>query len=1128
MKKLLCCLLCLFLITATACSDAKKASVNKGDNLSDFEKAMNNGEWIAPYKETFNYSPLFDKSSPYSAVGENLIKKSSFDGAVVNKGGAITVDNWSEQGVWSDAYTVQSGVGVDGSAALRFYQAEAGESQTYARYLLNVESNTRYVLTAKLKSVNLSSPAIKVSGNETGALLGQTAGGFDDFWDEVSFVFDTGENKQVVITFLGNSENTEYINCLSGTSYLDDLCVYKTANTDIGRVEHDYRLDPTYSYGKWQGQTPSGYRWGISEMWWYNNAKVFSYNAVPTVYCPDSRYFYLSGRPKSGKVGYFGFEITWEWKLEKGYGYQFSFNMPFVGEDPDIITVNDKIVWTNAYDKYDTYIHKNGLVFEYVPTQDEYVRIRFICESGIERGKSTNCSRRILPPPNGNWTERSIICQRTDLLKAPNYTKYDLHKDTDFISCSETEGAKLLRSNIAASVAIDSIAEIPKVDYKVSDTIVYDLCLNILEDDCLEAAKRLKIDSLTFIPHQNKGTQNFEKWAKRAKSIGVKHMKLYTVMPLNDRGDYEFTQLITMAEKSPEALQKGLKATAEVANRWLELVPDGKVTICFCEMESWFGMWDKGIENTVLGTYAGYESVKDGGLQAYYTIQNYLKGANNTLLSMIDKREQACIMYNTSRAGFDLTNLVNSGADIIYSKGTNRSSYNITLASARGAGNSFDMEFGVGWDTYDRDYWYGFGNDAVRTGFLSLFHGGVDGIFNEIPCTSDKGGNVSTQGAAWLDGIRYAKTHPEVGKTVVNIGIVRGEGDDWFRCAGKSAAWEQSDTVYWTEMFNAFRMENVSTKWAAAAKTNLTGKSIPISDTYWNDYTLLDVIFADYCDSSGRTDMERVFTGTPYGPANIISDTTSLDKLMQYDTLMYCGRGQTITKEKIARLEEYVEKGGNLIIAAGQLKDADSKLVTDKFAGISLTKQKIVDGLPYTYIEGNSSAKKVKIVDRHKNGDPLALYSEFGKGTVTLFSGEYLTSYDADVTREVLTSYLEQNTAVTFSKNAKYIEYTPNIKGKSLVIPFINQGRGFYPSGNGKDNGVYNGNVAVDLSKFGLKSDNIEVYRVLQNIDGTKAVELTKIDFKVEKNTVIFNINVPILDEIVIGPKGQAEKDFFS
>ena len=1133
MKKLLCCLLCLSLLTVSACSNSQKASVTDNQGVSSLEESIGNGNWVASYEETFDYEPLYAENSPYKAVGENLIKKSSFDGASVIKGGSLVADNWSEQGVWSEAYTVVSGVGVDESAALRFHQAENGESQTYARYLLNVESNTTYVLTAKLKTVNLSNPALRVMGFESSKLLGQTAGGYDDFWEEVSFTFNSGEETQVVITFYGNAEDTRYNNCLSGTSYLDDLCVYKTASNDTESSLPNYRLDPTYSYDKWSGQSPSGWKWGVSEFWWYSNARVFSYNAVPTVNSPNSSYFSVSGRPKADKVGYFGFEITWETKLEKGYAYQFAISMPFMGENPDIITVNDKIVWEEAYNtvdvySYEVYTYDNAITFEYVPEQDEYARIRFICETGIERGESTNCSRRILPEPNGDWSTTHFLCRRTALMKSPEYKKYDLHKDTEFQVCSDTDAAKMLKSSILESVDIEDIEEVPKVDYEVSDMTVYEMCLNIMFDDCLEAVKKLGIDTLTYIPQTKKGDTNFEEWAQRAISGGVKNLKLYTVMPYNNNGEYVFTQLITMINESLDTVEEGIKATATVANRWLELVPDGTVTICFCEMESWFGMWNKGIENTALASLAGYESIQEGGIDAYYTVQEYLKGVNEELLSQIKEKDKVFIMHNSSRAGFDLTNLVKTGTDEIYNKGTNRANYNITVANARGAGNSFDLPYGVGWDTYDRDYWYGYSNNAILTGFLSIFHSGVDGIFNEIKVTNDTDKKISAQGAAWLDGIRYAKTHPSVGESVVDIAVVRGEGDEWYRLTAISSSWEQSEYVNSEEMNRAFKMETIPTKWAAAAKVNATGKSVQVKDTYLGDFTLLDVIFTDYCDENGRTNMQSVFTGTPYGAANIISDTTSLEKLMQYKTLIYCGRGQTITEETVKKLEEYVSRGGNLVIAAGQLKDADSSLVVDEFAGIALKKQKIVDGLPYTYIEGTENAKSVEIIERHKNGDPQALYAEFGKGSVALFSGEYLTAYDAEVTREVIAGYLESNTAVKFSKNADYIEYTPSIKGESVVIPFINQGRGYYPSGNGTDHGVYNGNVAVKLDRFGLDADNIEVYRVLQSIDGTMPVELTEMDYTVEDNTVIFNINVAVLDEVVIGPKGQAESDFFS
>ena len=53
-------------------------------------------------------------------------------------------------------------------------------------------------------------------------------------------------------------------------------------------------------------------------------------------------------------------------------------------------------------------------------------------------------------------------------------------------------------------------------------------------------------------------------------------------------------------------------------------------------------------------------------------------------------------------------------------------------------------------------------------------------------------------------------------------------------------------------------------------------------------------------------------------------------------------------------------------------------------------------------------------------------------------------------------------------------------------------------------------------------------YRVNQKIDGTEALTLSPVKFKTEGNTVVFAIDVSIIDEIVIGPKGQVEKDFFN
>ena len=44
MKRLLCCLLCLSLLTVTACSDKQKALVDANGNTSDIEASIANGD----------------------------------------------------------------------------------------------------------------------------------------------------------------------------------------------------------------------------------------------------------------------------------------------------------------------------------------------------------------------------------------------------------------------------------------------------------------------------------------------------------------------------------------------------------------------------------------------------------------------------------------------------------------------------------------------------------------------------------------------------------------------------------------------------------------------------------------------------------------------------------------------------------------------------------------------------------------------------------------------------------------------------------------------------------------------------------------------------------------------------
>ncbi len=1122
MRRILYAILCLMLCVAIcACGTQQASSPTDTD-----EQTRAGGYWSADYDETFNYKPLYAVSSPYSAVGSNLVPNSSFDGCSVQRGGGNAVGAWVAHGAFDTAYSVTSD-GVDGSACLTYNRAQQGRSASYASIVVEVKPETTYVLTAKMRSQNMSNPMISVVGLDDDSFISEIAAGIDDYWEDASCSFYSGANSSVQIRFIGNAYEYDFRECVSGVGYLDDLCLYETGGQSAEIVPDKYRMDDSsYRYEKTSGW--SAWKWGVSELYWYNNARVFSYNSIVDVWCPNSSYFTVSGRPKEGQIGYFGFEYHWEHQLEKGYAYQFNMQMPQTGEDPDFITVNDKIVWTNNNDGLVEYAGKKTITFEYVPEKNEYVRIRFICETGIQRGESTACARRLLPPPYGNWSEQPMTCYRTATLSVPDYVKYDFHKNTEFIACDAEETALMLRPEIDAPIDGDEIEDIPDVDYKVSDIAIMDEA-NVIWDGVGEVVGRLGVDCLVYAPQDKRENVKFDDWAKKAIEAGVDHAVIYTVMPRSytvesaDEGEYIFTQVVNMMS-SEEELDIGLTATSECVNRWLELVPDGKVTVVFCELESHFGAWTSNdFAKTNLASFPGFEGVAEGGVNAYRLASQFLEKVHTDLKAKLTKPDQVEFLSNSSRACFDLNNLAVESCDIIVGKGTSRCNHNIVTAIARGTAETKGIRFGQVWDTFDRDYHYGITNDAIVSGFLSMFHNGVDLILSEVGTMNNTEKSLNNQALGWYDGVRYVRTHPQVGETQVKIGILRGEGDEWVKLAAKSAAWEQNINFSSREMLDAFSKSTVLSKWQKAAAVYRTGKQVAVADTYLGDFALLDVVFTNW-GNGAQTDMQRQLTGTPYGPANFLRDSISLEQMKKYDTLIYCGRGQTITEEAIKNLEEYVKQGGNLIMAVGQLKDEECKLVTDSFMGVSLTKQKTVESVPYYYLESEDA----EIIERHKNGDPQALMVTYGEGRCALFSGEYLSSYDTEVVRETIAGILDENKNVYFSKKADYIEYTPNIKGESLVLPFINQGRGLFPSGNGKDHGVWTGNVAVDLTDFGLKADEVEVYRVNQKADGSEALTMTEIDFEIEDNSVVFAIEVALIDEIVIGPKGQAESDFFS
>ena len=190
--------------------------------------------------------------------------------------------------------------------------------------------------------------------------------------------------------------------------------------------------------------------------------------------------------------------------------------------------------------------------------------------------------------------------------------------------------------------------------------------------------------------------------------------------------------------------------------------------------------------------------------------------------------------------------------------------------------------------------------------------------------------------------------------------------------------------------------------------------------------------------------------------------------LSGYDVVLYFGRGDGTTPEEIAALESYVAQGGRLVIAAGQLRGLDDRIPVDRFCGVPLAGDaRLPDGTIYSKL---GPAESATLLSQLESGHPAALSVPFGEGRGWLFSGEWVTYWNDAVAARTCGDALAGAEWLTFGPVCEWLEYHVRRKAGCWVLPIFNHGRGFYPSGNGPDHGVWTGRVVVDLAKLELTS----------------------------------------------------------
>jgi hypothetical protein len=845
-----------------------------------------------------------------------------------------------------------------------------------------------------------------------------------------------------------------------------------------------------YPWKTWAGSQIC-WLWGIGELWWYNSAEVFAYKSKIDYRGEDSSVFWIEG--KGDKDGVFGVSFDWGKSLDKKFIYQFQ--IAIQDSLPDYVLINGQRVWEKDNGIYEDQYMK----FTYVPQTDSEVVKIFIVK------KTSSKVSRVVFTRNPYFSPK-LYCLRAGFKgERPKYAKVDL-PPMDFISIDPSIASGKLEKY--SDLPVDwKVSPLPKVSYPTDK-------INMIEAIIRTSETSLKANVLNAgfdIWYNRERGESFEKYAKTLKETGLDAM----IQPLllDEKNEYHGNHWIRFLLKGK--LENAIQGTKSGIKKLLEIYPECKnVYLWYPEFNSILGSWNGGAHNSPMkglsdewaGIIAGNKVKALRKIFEYWNkVSSEIKKAGDGKVKIIFLNTGACPM---GAYGFKC------GGDIIMTKQIHRQNMNITVANARGASFAYGKEFGFDNDCWERCYIHAFHPDEVMQNLLTYFHGGGEYILNEFYVMKDKN-KLTPLGKVWFEFARQAKLHPERGTQQVEIAIMRGLPDEWARACGPSTSWESANESHEVERCD-----------------------------YFTDYDLLNIFFSNF-GNYYRTFPDRLSTGTPYGSIDFIPWDTPSKKLQNYKLIVYLGKANCMDDLQYENLKKYVEDGGVLIMAAGQLRDENGRFfkknLSDLF-GVNVKgeftlkpepvwdRKKMTWELPdgykkYTRLE--LASPQSEVFCRLKNSDPYVVLNRMGKGKAYLFATEYLTELDEATATRVLIPECEKIKRVTFLPDSSWLEYMVQKKNGIYILPIFNHGNVGFPSGNGRKTGLWKGKISLDLSAFDFPKGKLAVYESVYLPNGKTPYKLAPIKSMLENGILSFDKEIDKFSEIIIGPSEMVEKAYW-
>ena len=770
-----------------------------------------------------------------------------------------------------------------------------------------------------------------------------------------------------------------------------------------------------------------------------------------------------------------GVEFEWVKDLIAGNRFVFIFIFEIL---PDIILADGNIVWQSTQNE----AARGKVIFSYVPDKSGPVTISFlkdasysepnIADNGIRFGDFTGCLK----------------------LNTCEPVKYESYNKLSSLTRTTVTPVLTNRDYFEEALVEPDFSPLPKVKWRTMKVDVLNETLDAYLPDLAHYTKQACPEHI----------QNLIDTIPLLEANGINGMMLYhlTGELLEALAKSSLRSFIVETCSAGEwwgpcgsdthCTRPQYSMGLDICNRLLDRIGDCHVYVWFPEIDERqrdlfrSPEWKAKLEHNQHGLGSiNYDDTTDNEFWKTEKMAEANCRWKKEYWEKLNDPERVTAIYQAGNP-FMIADFKNAGSDMTVNKSIFRSCFNTTVAAGRGTMKAHEQPHGFDYDPWSWRFRMNHHPNEWKQGLKVYLHAGCSFLFHEgtLFRRDTKGQMKPTEtGQAFCETIRYARQHPTVGKQIAKMAAMQGSGDHTRHLLPRfmpQCAVEHGHPADWFQLS-------------------------------YSDWSLLDIFFPNMGNWIVGN-MERLMTGTPYGPLDIIPCDTTFEYMKEYDFVFIIGTNGC-TPQQLDAFTQYVENGGTLVLALGQLKRKEiipRRIITgdlEHFAGVTVD------------LETEAvNVKTATVLHRFDNGSSLLL-NRVGKGKVYLFTTNTLTTMGEVLPRNILQELATKANFTSFEPFSDWLEIMVNRKGQAVSLCIFNHGQIGFPSGNGSKTPVWHGTISIDYRKLGLSEDII----VKKVEDGYK---LCDIPAEVINGRIVFEETVDCFAEFVLGPKNQLEQDW--